>query len=235
MNYTYSILIPCYNPAEGWEKRICENALTLEKALQEPIEFVLVNDGSKSGFTSNSSSIFAAELPHLKIIQHAINRGKGAALRTAMAKTTGKYIVFTDVDFPYTLESILLVFKQLKTGNDIVFGYREDTYYDKVPPFRIALSRLLRWLLKNALKLPITDTQCGLKGMSAKGATAFLQTTINRFLFDVEFALLAAQQKELKIAIQPVELNENVRFSKVPLKILLQESWSFIRLFFRKK
>lgn len=235
MEYTYSILIPCYNPVEGWEKRIAENVKALEKQLQETIEIVLVNDGSKTGFTSKSTQFFKEHLPALKVSNHTQNRGKGAALRTAMAEASGKHIVFTDVDFPYKLSSILAVFSQLRAGADIVFGFREDAYYSKVPPFRIALSRLLRWLLKNALQLPITDTQCGLKGMSRLGAKEFLNTTINRFLFDVEFAVLASQNQKLEIAILPVELNEDVTFSKVPFKILLQESWSFLRLFFRKK
>ena len=92
---------------------------------------------------------------------------------------------------------------------------------------------MLRWMLKRILRLKITDTQCGLKGFNAKGRTVFLQTGIDRFLFDLEFIFLASKTPNLRIEPVPVTLKPGIQFSHVSIQVLLAESMNFAKVFVR--
>jgi len=101
-----------------------------------------------------------------------------------------------------------------------------------VPFFRRLLSRSLRWLLRNVLRQPIGDSQCGLKGFDEAGKEIFLETTIDRFLFDLEFLMLA--DGRVPVTPVPLELRAGVTFSKVGWKILATEGRNFLWLLLRK-
>ena len=87
-------------------------------------------------------------------------------------------------------------------------------------------------MLRHLLRLQVTDSQCGLKGFDSAGKAVFLETTIDRFLFDLEFLLLA--KNRVPVAPVPVELRAGVVFSKVGWKILSAEGRNFLQLFFRQ-
>jgi hypothetical protein len=60
------------------------------------------------------------------------------------------------------------------------------------------------------LNLPDCDAQSGLKGMSYKGCEFFLQTKINRFLFDTEFVLKANHCKDICLQILPIQTRQGI-------------------------
>ncbi len=96
--------------------------------------------------------------------------------------------------------------------------------------FRKLLSKAFRFFVKRILKMPVTDTQCGLKAFNKRGKEKFLGTTINRYLFDFEFIYEACKDKSLTIQPVQVQLKENVIFSKMKLKIIFQETLNLIRI-----
>jgi hypothetical protein len=110
---------------------------------------------------------------------------------------------------------------------------RDAQYYLHVPPIRRFISKFLRWMLRTFLRIKISDTQCGLKGFNAVGRQLFLQTRINRFLFDLEFIYLASTTQDLQLAPVPVQLKPGIEFSKARLGILLRESLNFVSIFAR--
>ena len=81
--------------------------------------------------------------------------------------------------------------------------------------------------------MPVTDTQCGLKGFKRAVAPLFLATTIDRYLFDLEFVRNCYKSKKFRVQAIPVELNENVHFRKMNFRILLPEMFNFIKLLFK--
>ena len=159
------------------------------------------------------------------------NFGKGHALRLGIDAAKSNNIIFTDADFPYELASIKAVADELMNGADVALGHREQDYYASVPWFRKGLSESFRFVLKSILKFPITDTQCGLKGMNKVGKSIFMQTNINRFLVDMEFIKLAVKQK-VKISPVVVQLRPNVEFSKMGMGVLIPELINFVRVIF---
>jgi hypothetical protein len=79
---------------------------------------------------------------------------------------------------------------------DVVFGIKNKAYYKQLSLQRKLVSKILQLFIKILFpRLPVSDTQCGLKGMNLKGKAIFLHTKTDRYLFDLEFILNAAKSK----------------------------------------
>lgn len=228
-----NIIVPCYNPPEGWAEALAERFLKFRNAVKGETGLIVVNDGSTQYSTDLIFKRLSEILPEVNIVSYAANQGKGYALRQGVAASEADFHIVTDADFPYTIESMLRVAATLRERGGIAAGNRDTAYYDKVPVFRRLLSKALRWLLRNVLRQPVDDSQCGLKGFDNEGKKIFLETTIDRFLFDLEFLMLA--NGRIPVTPVPVELREGVVFSPVGWKILATEGRNFIRLLIRTK
>ena len=207
--------------------RHCVSDLSAETVL------IVINDGSARNVATDNFKRLEALLPDVRIVTYAENRGKGYALRQGVAAAEGDFYIATDTDFPYTYESMRRIVETLLKKGGIAAGNRDTGYYDRVPAFRRWLSKTLRWMLRNVLRQPIDDSQCGLKGFDNTGKAIFLQTTIDRFLFDLEFLMLA--NGRIAVTPVPVELRPGVMFSKVGWKILAAEGRNFLKLLFYQK
>ncbi len=225
------IILPCYNPPKNWEKVIVHNYDKLVKLLhQYQINIIIVNDGSSHNTTQDHIEYLTENIQSFIYISYKENRGKGYALRKGVEKSTAKYVIYNDIDFPYTTDSICNIFTRLTRNVDIVVGNRGETYYKDVPTVRIVISKLLRTFNKLFLGMNISDTQCGLKGFNENGRKIFLQTTINRYLFDLEFVYLSSNNKDILIKPVNVTLKEGVVFTRMNIKILKQEGLAFTKL-----
>lgn len=230
------LIIPCYNPPKNWHLNLKTRLAELKALLPDvTMHIILVNDGSKTGVTTKQLNDLKLELNHFNFIALDKNYGKGYALRTGVNLAKSNLQIFTDIDFPYTNQSILGIYNALQNGSDVALGNRKEEYYNHVPAARSFISKMLRAVLKNILRLPITDTQCGLKGFNNKGRLVFLTTEINRFLFDLEFVrLVTKKQKKLLVTPVEVQLRPDVEFSKMNYKVLVGELFNFIQLLFKK-
>ena len=229
------VIVPCYNPPLDWETALVKRfsalqGVLLETSVQE-VGLVVVNDGSKAHGAELNFTRLKQFLPQVDIVSYPQNQGKGFALRKGVAHVKADLYLVTDADFPYTLESMKEMVNQLIVHGGVVAGNRDASYYETVPPFRKSLSQVFRWMLRNLLRQPIDDSQCGLKGFDNQGKAIFLQTTINRFLFDLEFLMLA--KKQVNIRPVSVVLREGVKFNKVGWKVLATEAANLFRLMLR--
>ena len=197
----------------------------------DDIRLIVVNDGSPNNATALNFNRLKEILPEVSVVSYEVNRGKGHALRQGVGTSEADYQLVTDADFPYTVESMRQVAIVLRERGGIVAGNRDTAYYDRVPMFRRWLSKALRWVLRNLLRQPVDDSQCGLKGFDRAGKAVFLRTTIDRFLFDLEFLMLA--NGKVPVTPVPVQLRDGVMFSQVGLKILATEGLNFLKLLFK--
>lgn len=232
-NSEFSIVLPCYNPPKDWEIIVVESVTELEKRTKQNIHLIIVNDGSTTHDVEQNIAFIKSKLDRFNSISYSENRGKGYALRQGVNEVKTDLTIYTDIDFPYTLESIEAMFGELQKGTDVALGHRGQEYYKKTPWFRKVISKTLRWFLKTFLRLPTDDSQCGIKGFNQTGTQAFIDTKIDRFLFDLEFIKLASKRK-MNCKTVTVTLKPNVIFSKVNMKILATEALNFFKVLFRK-
>lgn len=218
-------------PKQGWEKCVKENMqlLDIEFNYSTSIEYVIVNDGFENEHLLSLFDVIQQAENNVKIISYKDNMGKGYALRRGVAAASAPIVITTDLDFPYEIKDVRNVFALLKSGNEIVAGKRKAEYYTATPLTRKLISKACVSLNKHVLKLPLADAQSGLKGFNKKGKRLFLQTTINRFLVDTEFLVLASKQK-FDIAVLELNLKNGIKFSTMGLKVLIAEGKNFLRI-----
>ncbi len=229
------LVLPCYNPAPGWTETIIQNIQELKSYLPETEIFIfIVNDGSTKNAKPEEFEFLKQIFPQITFLTYSKNQGKGFALRTGINEAIHDVCIYTDVDFPYTAQSISQVYHTLiSQKSDVVIGFRDKHYYRNLTQSRTLISKFLRIINQNVLQLPVTDTQCGLKGFNQKGRAVFLRTKINRYLFDLEFILLVAKNPQIKLSSVPVELRTGIVFKKMNWKIALTESTSLLKLLFQ--
>ena len=228
------IILPAYNPLPGWEDIVIGRFQSLVKALPDvKIRLFIVNDGSQRLDENHSAGVIQEVIPDLQWISYKENRGKGYALRQGVKNSTADFVVYTDIDWPYTEESMIGVIQTLTGSADAVIGKRDENYYTHLPRARRRISRLLRSFNAKLLRLKVDDTQAGLKGFRKNIKDIFLSTTIDRYLFDLEFIYLISAKKEIKVVGYPIALRPGITFSKMNRKILFQEARNFLKIWMK--
>ena len=114
-----SILVPVYNEAPTVERTIKR---VLDVKFPCEVEVVLVDDASTDGTAEIIDRLHDARLIKLR---HPANRGKGAAIRTAVAAATGDFMIPLDADLEYQPEEIPTLLEPVLSGEaEVVFGSR---------------------------------------------------------------------------------------------------------------
>jgi len=119
---TLSIVIPVFNEVNT-VKEIIERVREVHLPQVASREIVIVDDYSTDG----TRDLLAAYKNQnaFKIVFHDRNRGKGAALRTGIAETTGSIVIIQDADLEYDPQEYPKLLAPLLDGRaDVVYGSR---------------------------------------------------------------------------------------------------------------
>lgn len=116
-----SVIVPVFNE-EKTIRALLEEVLDVPEAA----EIIVINDGSTDGTGTILSSFAMEHVKRVKILKHGSNRGKGAAIRTALAEVTGDLVIIQDADLEYSpSEYVKLIEPFLNDGNtQVVYGSR---------------------------------------------------------------------------------------------------------------
>jgi glycosyltransferase involved in cell wall biosynthesis len=240
-------LIPAYRP----------DALLpqLARALLEH-EFsaiIIVNDGSESEYNTIFENL--SNISDVTVLKHAVNIGKGAAIKTGINHICGiedadTGIITVDADGQHKVDDIINVARELRQNQQkLILGSRS---FSGDVPFRSRFGNAsTKFLLKIAHGINLTDTQTGLRGMSTELARNFLAIKANRYNFELDMLL---EVKKLgveitEISIETIYLDDNksshfnpvfdsakiyfslFRFSMASLFAALIDNFIFIVLF----
>ncbi|MGE3799026.1 MAG: glycosyltransferase family 2 protein, partial [Thermomicrobiales bacterium] len=114
-----TVIIPVFDEAETLPALV-------ERVSSVPIDMqiVAVDDGSTDGSSGILASLAANR--HLEVIVHPENRGKGAAIRTALEHARGEIVVIQDADLEYNPEEFSTLLDPLTNGSGatVVYGSR---------------------------------------------------------------------------------------------------------------
>ncbi len=140
-----SVLVPVYNE----ERTVGDLLDRLASTPPYDKEVIVVDDGSRDG-TAAALERWAGT-PGLVLLRHARNRGKGAAVRTALAHATGEFVIIQDADLEYDPADMPRLVEVLRRGEaDVVYGSR---YLRPAAPLPWTRFRLAVVLLNGLVRL----------------------------------------------------------------------------------
>lgn len=184
-------------------------------------EIVVVDDGSDDG-TGEAAHTSAERHPTVAVVSYPTNRGKGAALQRGFEKTSGSTVVFLDGDLDLPPEQVPeFVAEMDKQDVDALVGAKQramspGTY----PALRRVLSRVFATTIKVLFRLPVSETQTGLKAFRRGPLEEYLPgLEVTRYTFDLEL-LVKLERGGYHIGEAPVTLAEGASATGVSLRTL---------------
>jgi glycosyltransferase involved in cell wall biosynthesis len=183
-----SVVIPVYNEADTIGKVIRR---VLECGFET--EVIVVDDASTDDTARYLRSL---EDPRVHCFYHAVNRGKGAALRTGFAAARNPYVVVQDADLEYDPRDYRQLLEALLDGRaDMVYGSRFLGGPHRVLFFwHYVGNRLLTLASDMMCNLNLTDMETGMKAFR-RDKLMTLKLSADRFTFEPEITAKAARAR----------------------------------------
>jgi glycosyltransferase involved in cell wall biosynthesis len=193
-----SVLVPVYN-----EERYLRRVIERVRAVDLPMEVVCVNDCSKDRSGELLDELEREGLVDV-VVHQPVNRGKGAAIRTALAASTGNVVVVQDADLEYDPADWGVLLQPILDGRaDASFGSRFLGGPHRVLYYWHSVGNGLLTTFSNMLtNLNLTDMETCYKAVRGDLARS-LPLTADRFGFEPEITarLARAQARIFEVPI----------------------------------
>ena len=208
-----SVIIPSLDP----DKRLSD---VVESVLAYGFtDIILVDDGSK-----DENKKFFPKGEHITTLLHPQNKGKGAAIKTALEyviknRPHSSGVVTCDGDGQHLARDVKRVCEKMIEENKFTLGVRDFSLPDVPPKSRIG-NRLSTLALALCCGKIINDTQTGLRAIPPNLLQSMLEIEGNRFEYEtnVLLSLRTLKAKHCEVKIETVYLDENKGTHFHPLK-----------------
>lgn len=214
---TLSVVVPCYNEADGISQ-LKEKLLPVldEVALKHSVELILVDDGSTDDTYRLLSEAFGAR-QGTRVVRHAKNLNLGGAIRTGIAESSGEWIANLDSDCTYDPALLIPMVAEIENGADLVTvsPYHPQGRVDGVPAYRMVLSKSLTAMYRLLLQKQIY-TFTALARVYRRSIHSQIASPAFDFTCLAEMMLKALKQ-DLKVSEVPAVLSVR-RFGESKMK-----------------
>jgi glycosyltransferase involved in cell wall biosynthesis len=226
-----SLIVPAFNEAANVED-------VLERVLALPLrsEVIAVDDGS-SDATPDILRRFG-ESHGITVVHHERNRGKGAAVRTGIARSTGDIVLIQDADMEYDPADVVDLIRPIVEGYaDVVYGSRltggrpQRAYMF----WHLVGNRLLALLTNLLWNTTLTDMETGYKAFRGEIVRSF-ELTEDDFRIEPEMTANVLDRRlrlyQLPIAYYGRTPDEG---KKISWRDGLPAVWTLLKLRFRSR
>lgn len=210
-----TVIIPAYKPDD-------KMLVTLNELVEAGFSDILVvNDGSGKEF----DEIFAAvkKIPQCTLLEHEVNKGKGAAMKTAfeyfLANTEDrKCVVTADADGQHLTKDIIATAMAAKEQEKVVLGVRD--FSDPNVPSRSKMgNKITCTVFRLFFGMKIQDTQTGLRAFPRKYLEDMLSAKGDRYEYETNMLFLINRKNipmgEVQIETVYIEENKSSHFRVV--------------------
>lgn len=198
-------------------------------------EIILVNDGSAVNYCG-PFSLAESEIPYCTVLRHSINRGKGAALKTAFDfiitnRPDSVGVITVDGDGQHVASDVVKLAEKLvcysKIGTEecsnakkipLIIGARDFSGKDVPRKSRIG-NRVTSKLFRVFFHLKISDTQTGLRAIAAEYLPLFVTLNGDRYEYETNMLLECSRMhipiEEVGISTVYIDDNSGSHFHPV--------------------
>ena len=185
-----SVLMPVYN-----EARTIDEVLRLVAAVPIEKEIVVVDDASTDGTREILARWDGRD--GVRVLRHDQNRGKGAALASALEAARGEILIIQDADLEYDPSEYPILLRPIESGRaDVVFGSRfRGSAENRVQNFWHTVGNRALTLISNVFTdLNLTDMATCYKAFHRRVVPS-LELTSRRFGVDAEITVKVARAR----------------------------------------
>lgn len=231
-----SLVVPAANEARRIPASIAQIRAYL--AVQPyTAELIIVDDGSSDGTVAavrRATRDFPPTIA-VRVIRHARNLGKGAAVRSGCLAARGRFVVYMDADLAVPVDDMGKALAALESGCDLAIGSRIQPDGRDMRASQPFLRRLSGGAFTAVRRLivagDIVDTQCPLKAFRAEVVRPlFRAQRLRGWTFDAEILFLA-ERRGLHICQVPVTWRhqQGSRLHPTP-RLAVRVLWDLIRI-----
>lgn len=210
-----AVIIPAYKPDE-------KLLGTLDNVVKQGFDKLLVvDDGSGAEFENIFDEV--KKIPECILLRHPVNKGKGAALKTAFSYVLDNMsdiagVVTADADGQHLAKDICAVSEEMVKSGKVILGVRD--FSDPTVPARSKTgNRITSAVFKIFFGMKISDTQTGLRAFPLRYIKEISEADGDRYEFETNMLFLMNKNDipygEVKIATVYIEENKSSHFRVV--------------------
>lgn len=230
-----SIVVPAYKQEKTIKKDLQNIISVLGEGLPAEYDFeiICVVDGRLDKTEAEAKKVKSKKL---KVKSYDENQGKGHAVRTGMKFAKGELVSFLDAGMDISPKGIMMLMAHLDWYRaDVVVGSkRHPVSRVNYPLKRKILSSGYHFLVRLLFRLPLSDTQSGIKIFRREVVEAILpKLLVKRYAMDIEMLAVAKHMGFERIYEAPIEVTFNRSTSRISWYTTYKMLWDTLAVFYR--
>jgi len=220
---TLSVVLPAHNEAENIQNTV-DNCVSYLEGKVSDYEVVVVNDGSQDA-TKDIVLEMSSKNSKIVLVNHEVNKGYGAALRSGFEEASCEYIFFMDSDGQFDIQDLDRLLP-LAGPENVIIGYREDRADSFIRSLNAWLYGMYIYLM---FGLNVKDMDCAFKIFPNKAYQDIKPIKSGGALFTAEFLIklkkAGYQLKEVPVRHFPRQFGTQSGANIRVILRMFKESW----------